>query len=106
MDGAHGEDGALELLESGRNLRDEAVLEDEAGFNLAGNDGQELSGARVGVRCVDATGPKEGNCGGDVKTGEDWEGVDVCSLYSAASRLGRVVIEVEDDTLAESVASK
>jgi hypothetical protein len=53
MDGAHGEDSALELLESRGDLRSEAILEDKASLNFAGDDGQELSGARVGVRCID-----------------------------------------------------
>jgi hypothetical protein len=106
VDGADGEDGALELLQRRRNLHGEAVLEDEAGIDGALDDSEELSGARVGVRGVDAAGSEEGDGRGDIEIGQDGEVGDVGSLDSAAGRLGGVVVEVKDNTLGEGIAAQ
>lgn len=67
MYAAHGEYRALEFGQSGVDLGRQAVLEDEACLDLAGDDGKELGGARVGVCGVDAAGGHECHGGGDAK---------------------------------------
>jgi len=65
VDTPHREHGALEFREGGIDLRREAVLQYEASLHLAGDDGEEFRGARVGVGGVDAAGGHEAHGGGD-----------------------------------------
>lgn len=85
---------------------DEAVLEDVAGGQVAPDDGQPLSGARVGMGRIHVAGLEEANGGGDTLFGEDGEGSDVGELESAALASHRGFVEVENNALLEVVVGE
>ena len=85
VDGAHREDGTLEGAHVRRDLGGEVVLEHEARVDLALDDGQELGGARVDVRRVEAAGAEDGDGDGDAEVGDDGEGVAVGEEWAETS---------------------
>jgi len=103
VDGAHGEDGALEFVKGAGDLGlvarlHEAVFENVAEGHFALDDGEEFGGARVDVGAVHAAGFDEADRGRDTKAREDGKRLDISRLrgsaLSASIRLR--VIEVED----------
>jgi hypothetical protein len=89
VDGALGEDGALELVERAGDLRvlaladDKAVLKDVAELKvLALYESEELGGTGVHVRGIDAAWLHESESGRDAKAGQDGEGLDVLVYVS------------------------
>ena len=78
---------ALVLGQGGVDLRRQAVLKDESRLDLAGDDGEELGGARVGVRGVDAAGLHEADGGGDVEVDQRREVLAVREDDAAAGGL-------------------
>lgn len=104
VDAALGENGALELGEGRVELGRQAVLEHEAGEDVAvGRDGQELGRARVHVRGVEAAGFEEDAGRRDAQARQDREvgarrEVDLSALAGHDGRVGgRIEVEFEAD---------
>lgn len=114
VDAALGEDGGFELVEGGvegegegvdllGGVFEESVLHHEADFELAFDDGEEFGGARVGVRGVHAAGLDEGYCAGDSFADEEGEVGLVGNKNAAAVTSNRRGLEVERDSIVNSL---
>lgn len=83
VDGALRENGAFELVEVAGDFRvvaglDEAVLKHIAELEVVAFDqSEELGGAGVYVRSVDAARPEETNSGANAEVGKNGKGLDV-----------------------------
>ena len=87
VDAALREDCALEFLEGAGDFGVfargyEAVFEDVAEVDGAVDDGEELGGAGVNVRGVDAACVEEAEGGADAETGQDGKALDVLVCVS------------------------
>jgi len=105
VDATHGEGGTLEERQFGALFGGEAVLQNEAGGDVAvSNNREELGGVWVDVGSVETTGLKEDTCGGDAQSSQEGEVLAVGQVYLAAEgdagvwcwRVGgRVEVELE-----------
>jgi len=91
VDAANGERGTLEEGQVGALFVGEAVLQDEAGLDVAvRDDGEELGGVGVDVGGVETAGLEEDAGGGDAQTGQEREVLAVGKVDLAAQGLGGI----------------